>query len=76
MSRHETEVELKLRAAEITAFHKFIKADAADGMCHLLRNGQEQYSFESTEQVCSYNSDQMNQQDPNGNWTYQWNPIA
>jgi hypothetical protein len=76
MSKADLETKLRERATELTTFHKLIDAGAEDGMCHLLRNGQEQHSFQSTEQVCSYNCDQMNQQDTGGNWSYQWNPIA
>ncbi len=76
MSENDAGKELMRRSAELTAFHKFIDAEADDGICHLLRNGQEQYSFESTEEVCSYNCDQMNQHDTSGKWTYQWNPIG
>ncbi len=46
------------------------------GMCHLYRNGQEQYSAQTSEQLCSASCDQMNQEDQNGNWTFAWNPIA
>ena len=52
------------------------KRDDPDGVCHLLRNGTEQYSEEAPENLCKAACDQMNESDQTGNWTYVWNPIA
>lgn len=68
--------DMKRMAEELTKFHQHLDPAVDDGACHLLRNGQEQYSFESSEEVCQYNCDQLNQQDTAGNWTYQWNSIT
>lgn len=63
-------------ARGIGEFQKMVAPDAPDGVCHLYKDGDEKYTFQLPESACKYNCDQLNGDDPEGGWTYVWNPIA
>jgi hypothetical protein len=63
-------------ATAIGKFEKKLDSTAVDGVCHLLKNGQELYTFQLPQSACEYNCEQLNEQDPDGGWTYKWNPLG
>ncbi len=63
-------------AQRVGDFQKTVDEKAVDGVCHLYKNGEEQYTVQIPESACKYNCDQLNKDDPSDGWTYVWNPIG
>ena len=71
-----TTMKEKVHASAAKVRQRHREDDGPDGVCHLYRDGQEEYTDQMSEQLCKANCDQMNESDQGGNWTYTWNPIA